>query len=114
MKIVKKRSSLWYLGFLSLLSLLYFDGGNPGFFGFLAFAPYFVVYRFGDERIEANIGKAARNAFWFTAIAGSIELVYIRLLGLADAAFVDAFTTLFAGSLIVCLLSLVFYEAAGR
>lgn len=111
---MKKKSSLWYLGFLSLLSLLYFVNANAGFFGFLTFAPYFVIYRMGDERIEANIGKATRNAFLFSAAAGSVELVYIRLAGLADAAFVDAFVTLFTGGLIVCLLSLVFYEAAGK
>jgi hypothetical protein len=111
---MKKRSSLWYLGFLSFLCLLYFEGGNPGFFGFLTFVPYFVIYRMGDERIEANVGKATRNAFLFSAIAGSMELVYIRLAGLADAAFVDAFVALFTGSLMVCLLSLVFYEALGK
>ena len=111
---MKKKSSLWYLGFLSFLSFLYFGSGNPGFFGFLTFAPYFVIYRFEDERIEQDIGKAARNAFLFSAIAGSLELVYIRLLGLADAAFVDAFVTLFVGGLIVCLVSLIWYEVVGR
>jgi len=110
----RKRSSLWYLGFLSLLSLLYFENGNPGFFGFLAFLPYFVIYRFGDERIEMNIGKASRNAFLFAVLAGSAALVYIRLLGLGNDAFVEAFGLLLGGLLTVCLGSLVYYEAAGK
>ena len=111
---MKKRSSLWYLGFLSLLSLLYFVNGNPGFFGFLGFVPYFVIYRMGDERIEANIGKASRNAFMFAVLLGSAALTYIRLMGLGNDAFVEAFGLMLGGLLTVCLGSLVWYEAAGR
>ena len=109
-----KKSALWYLGFLSLLSLLYFESGNPGFFGFLAFLPYFVIYRMSDERIERNIGRATRNAFLFAVLAGSASLVYIRLTGMGNDAFVEAFGLLLGGLLAVCLGSLVYYEMAGR
>jgi hypothetical protein len=111
---MKKKSSLWCLGLLSLLSLLYLGNGNPGFFGFLGFLPYFAIYRFEDERIEANIGKASRNAFLFSVLAGSAALVYIRLTGLGNDAFVDAFGLLLGGLLAVCLGSLLYYEMAGR
>jgi len=111
---MKKRSSLWYLGFLSLLSLLSIGTGNMGYLGFLGFLPYFAIYRFGDERIEQNIGKAARNAFLFSIFFASAELVYIRLMGLGDSAFVTAFVWLFTGIITVCISSLVFYEALGK
>ncbi|MCK4718188.1 MAG: DUF3796 domain-containing protein, partial [Thermoplasmata archaeon] len=70
------KSSFWYLGFLSVLSLLYLVEWKPGFLGFLGFIPYFSIYNMSDERIEMNIGRATRNAFMFTIFFGSAVVVY--------------------------------------
>ena len=107
------KNVLWYLGFLSLMSLLFFFEWKGGFLGFLGFIPYFSIYRMDDERIEKNIGKATRNAFMYTTFFGSGMLAYGYLAKNVDV-FVPAFVLLFGGALIICLLSLFYYDRMGK
>ncbi len=107
------KSAFWYLGFLSLLSLLFFVEWKIGFLGFLGFISFFSIYKMSDEMLEANIGRASRNAFLFAMFFGSLSLAYLYLtnnLELLKAAFV----VLFGGGLLVCLISLFYYQKVGK
>jgi hypothetical protein len=103
------KNIIWYLGFLSLLSLLYFVEGKIGFLGFLGFIPYFSIYKMSDERMEKNIGKATKNAFMYTIYFGSVTIAYGYLTKNVEL-LVPAFVVLFGGALIICLLSLFYYD----
>lgn len=103
------KNALWYLGFLSFLSLLYFVHKNWVFFSFLGFLPYFATYWAKDERVESNVGRSSRNAFLYVVASGALSIVYISLTGDVHA-FAWAFTLLFAGSVIVCVLSFIYYD----
>ncbi len=107
------KNMLWYLGFLSLLSLLYFVEGKTAFLWFLCFIPYFATYNASDERLEINFGRATRNAFMYTIFFGVATIVYIYLTKSIEL-FAPAFIVLFGGSLIMCLLSLLYYDNAGK
>ena len=107
------KNVLWYLGFLSLLSLLYFVEGKTAFLWFLSFIPYFATYNANDERIEANTGRATRNAFAYTVFFGVATIVYIYLTHSTEL-FAPAFVVLFGGCLLVCILSLLYYDKTGR
>ncbi|MFH1225375.1 MAG: DUF3796 domain-containing protein [Candidatus Diapherotrites archaeon] len=106
------KNTLWYLGFLSALSLLYFVEGKAAFLGFLGFIPYFFLYKLNDERLEENLGRAARNAFMFSMLFGAGAIVCIYL---TDSVWLmaPAFPVLFGGNLLVCLLSLLYYDRKG-
>lgn len=104
------KNTLWYLGFLSPLSLLYFITGDIGFAAFAAFAVYFTVYGENDERLQRNVGLATRNAFLYVVFAGAISIIYITLIR-DKSIFPLAFTLLFSGSIIICVLSYFFYNS---
>ncbi|MFH1641971.1 MAG: DUF3796 domain-containing protein [Nanoarchaeota archaeon] len=104
-----QKNTLWYMGFLSVLSLLYFIEGKTAFLWFLSFIPYFATYKISDERLETNLGKAARNAFVFTIFFGIAAIVYIYLKQNTEL-FAPAFVILLGGNLITCLLSLFYYD----
>ncbi|MDY6958545.1 MAG: DUF3796 domain-containing protein [Halobacteriota archaeon] len=107
------KNALWYLGFLSILSLLYLVEGEVGFLGFLGFLPYFSIYNVDDERMEMNLGMATRNAFIYTIFLGAVTIVYVYLVGSTES-FAPAFVILFGGSLLVCILSLLYYDRTGK
>jgi hypothetical protein len=107
------KNVLWYLGFLSALAALHFVSGNAGFLGFLGFLPYFATYNADDERFEANLGRASRNAFAYTIAIGAALTAYIALMK-AHELFAMAFTVLFSGCLIVCVFSFIYYDKTGR
>ncbi|MHC1609563.1 MAG: DUF3796 domain-containing protein [Candidatus Methanofastidiosia archaeon] len=102
------KNILWYLGFLSLVSLLYFVEGKTAFLWFLCFIPYFAMYNVSDEMLELFIGKATTNAFVYTIFFGIATIVYIYLTGSTEL-FSAAFVALLGGSLLVCILSLFYY-----
>ncbi len=107
------KNILWYLGFLSLLSLLFFVEGKIGFLGFLGFVSFFSVYKISDEMLDANIGRASRNAFVCAMLFGSVSLGYLYItqgIPLLGAVFVMQF----GGSLLVFMLSLFYYQKAGK
>jgi hypothetical protein len=106
------KNVLWYLGFLSFLSILYFVNGNWGFLCFLGFLPYFAAYWAKDERVDINVGRASRNAFLYTVAAGAFGIVYICVTG--DEAFRWAFALLFTGCIVICVLSFLYYDIRGR
>jgi len=107
------KNMLWYFGFLSLLSLLYLLEGNTVFLFFLAFIPYFATYKLNDERIELNLGRATKNAFAYTMLFGIGTIAYIALTKAVDL-IAPAFPVLVGGSLLVCLLSLFYYDKMGK
>ena len=107
------KNMLWYLGFLSVVSLLYLVEGKTAFLWFLCFIPYFATYNAKDERIEVNTGKATRNAFVYTIFFGVGAIAYIYLTGSVEL-FAPAFVALFGGSLLMCLVSLFYYDKMGR
>jgi hypothetical protein len=103
------KNTLWYLGFLSPLSLLFFVTGEIGFLGFAVFALYFTIYKENDERLEINTGLATRNAFLFAIFTGAISLFYISIT--KDRNFFPiAFTLLFSGSIVISVLSYGYYN----
>jgi len=102
------KNALWYLGFLSLLSLLYFVEGKTAFLWSLGFLSYFSLYRENDEMLEMLVGKATRNAFMYTMFSGVVLLAYIYLTGDTEL-FGAALAVLFGGSLLLCILSMLYY-----
>ncbi|MFC2162123.1 DUF3796 domain-containing protein [Candidatus Altiarchaeota archaeon] len=107
------KNTLWYLGFLSIASLLYFVEGKPVFLMFLAFIPYFSVYKTNDERIDENLGRATRNSFMYSMFTGVATITYIYITG-RTGLFAPAFIILFGGGLIICITSLLIYERSGK
>ncbi|MCK4247325.1 MAG: DUF3796 domain-containing protein [Methanomicrobia archaeon] len=107
------KNALWYLGFLSIFSLLFLVEGKPAFLGFLGFLPYFSLYNIRDERLEINIGKATRNAFMYMMFFGTGTIVCVYLLHDPDL-LAPAFPMLFGGSLLTCILSVLYYERTGK
>ena len=107
------KNAMWYLGFLSFLSLLYFVEGKPAFLWSLGFLSYFGLYKENDEMLDVLVGKAARNAFMYTMFFGAASLAYIYVTGNTEL-FGAAFVFLVGGSLLVCIISLFSYYRAGR
>jgi len=107
------KNALWYLGFLSIFSLLFFVEGKPVFLCFLGFLSYFSLYNIKDERLEINVGKATRNAFVYMMFFGTGTIVYIYLTQSTEL-LAPAFPVLFGGSLLVCILSVLYYEVTGK
>ncbi len=103
------KNVLWYLGFLSFLSFLFFVKGQAVFLLFLGFIPYFALYKLSDERIELNLGKASRNAFLYNILFGVGTIIYIYFTNNIQL-FPSAFVLLFGGSLLICIISLLYYE----
>lgn len=106
------KNAMWYLGFLSLLSLLFFVEGKTVFLWSLGFLPYFSLYRETDEMLELAVGKATRNAFMYTMFFGAASIAYMYLTD-NTAVVGAAFAALFGGSLLVCILSLFYYYKVG-
>lgn len=107
------KNVMWYLGFLSLLSLLYFVEGKTAFLWSLGFLSYFGLYKENDEMLEMLVGKATRNAFMYTMFFGAASVAYMYVTDTTEL-FGVAFVVLFGGSLLVCILSLFYYYRAGR
>lgn len=106
------RNVLWYLGFLSLISLLYFMKGDPGYLLYLSFFMFFFTYNAKDERVGINEGRAARNAFLYMMVASAASVAYVGLT--ENTAFYQwAFAIVVTGALVVCVLSFKYYEDKG-
>ena len=107
------KNKLWYLGFLSLVSLLYFVEYKTAFIWFLGFVAYFSLFKVSDERLEKNVGGATRNAFLFTIFFGVATLAYIYLTENMTL-FGPAFAIMIGGNLLICLLSLFYYDKTNK
>lgn len=108
-----KRSRLWYLGFLGFLGLLGFATPNiSSFAGFFGFFGFFVFTKYGDdERLQINIGLAARNAFVVPVVLFPPITIYGALVpGVALYAYAIGFALIFGLQLFVFGLSLAYYE----
>lgn len=104
------KNTLWYLGFLSPLSLSYLVTGEISFLGFAAFALYFTIYKENDERLQLNAGLSTRNAFLYAVLVGAISLFYISITH--DTAFFPvAFTLMFSGSIIISVIFYGYYNS---
>lgn len=107
---IEMKNALWYLGFLSPLSLLYFLTGEIGFLGFAAFALYFTIYKENDERLQINAGLATRNAFLYVVLIGAIFFFYINITQ-NKSFFPIAFVLMFSGSIVISVLSYGYYNS---
>lgn len=108
------KNMLWYLVFLSLLSLLYFQNYDSGFLLFLSFILFFFTYRAKkDERIDKNISRATRNAFLYVMISSALLIIYINL-ERNFALYQWAFARVIAGTLGFFVLSFLHYDYSGR
>jgi len=107
------KNILWYLGFISILSLLYLIKNDPGFLLFLSFIMFFFTYfTKTDERINQNIGRAARNAFIYTMFSSATSILYINLT--EQISFYQwAFAIVITGTLAICVLSFLHYDNKG-
>ncbi len=109
-----KTSWLKYLGLLGFLGLLGIFTSNFGFFGFFGFFAFFAQGKvIHDERLEANINRAARNAFTVSVI------VFVIVMTIATVAsnlkiFLYAFPLNFALLIMTFTLSLQYYERKGK
>jgi hypothetical protein len=108
------KNQLWYLGFLSVMCILYFVEGKSVFLWFLSFIPYFSLYNISDERLDQIVGRATRNAFMFTIFFGVGTFVYIYLTQSSNDLFAPAFIILIGGGLLVCLFSVFYYDRVGQ
>ena len=109
------KNVLWYLGFLSALSLLYFVDGDWLFLCWLGFAPYFATYWAKDERVELNEGRATRNAVLWVMFSGAVVIIYRAIAQNPHPMSLNwAFVLLWSGSFFVCFFSFVYYDFTGR
>ena len=107
------KNALWYLGFLSTISLLYFVERDVVLLVFLAFLSCFVVYNTDDERFEINLGRSTRNAFIYTIFFGFGTFVYTYLTNTTEFIYL-LFTILITGNIFVCNISLLYYDQIER
>lgn len=102
-----------YLGFLGFLGLLGYFTSNPGFYGFFGFFGLFSYTRITqDERFEANLNKACRNAFLLSIIIFASVIIYVSFTSNFKA-FSYAFALGFAAQWILFFISLQYYELTG-
>lgn len=109
-----KKSWLKYLGFLGFLSLLGIVTSNVGFLGFLGFFFFFfqgMVVR--DERLEANINRAARNGFIMSVVVYVGATVVVSLTSNLSI-FIYAFPLNFALLILTFSISFHFYERRAK
>ncbi len=108
-----RRNLIGYLGFLGFLGLLGLASDNPGFFGFFGFFGFWSSMwgRGSDERVDQNVNRACRNAFLFTTIASALLFSYLAVLGAAEAfQLAMSVAVLFAGGLIMFVVSFIYYD----
>ena len=72
------------------------------------------MYNLTDERLDVVVGRATRNAFLYMVFFGIGSIVYIYLTHSNIELFAPAFIFLLGGGLIVCLLSVFYYDKVGK
>jgi hypothetical protein len=109
-----KSSWLKYLGFLGFLGLLGILTSNVGFLGFLGFFAFFAHAKsIQDERLEANINRAARNSFVASVVFFAVGIV-VAVVTSDLSLFIYAFPANFALLLVTFSFSLQYYERKGK
>ena len=105
-----KSSWLKYLGFLGLVGFLGIITDNIGFLGFFGFFGFFSYAKvLSDERLEANINKSARNAFF---VSVPVFVIATVLAGIMKdlSVYIYAFIVVFILQLLTFSFSLKLYE----
>jgi hypothetical protein len=113
MEVTMKRSWLKYLAFIGLLGLLGVltpNKGYLGFFGFFGFVGLGAIPK--DERLEKNINKASRNAF-FAAVIFFVLSIIASAFTPDLSIFITAFIVNFVLQLFVFVISLRVYDWKG-
>ena len=109
-----RTSWLKYLGFLGFLGLLGLVKSNVGFLGFLGFFAFFAHGKvIHDERLEANVNRAARNAFTISVFVFVIGMTIAAVTSNLDV-FIYAFPVNFALIITTFSFSLQYYERKGK
>ncbi len=109
-----KTTWLKYLGLLGFLGLLGIFTSNIGFLGFLGFFAFFAHGKvIQDERLEANVNRAARNAFIVSVVFFVIAMV-VAVVTSDMSLFIYAFAVNFALLLVTFSFSLTYYERKGK
>ena len=101
-----RRNKLGYLGLLGLAGLLGFL--NFWLFSLFSFFTWFAFLRGMDERIDRNVGRAARNAFIFDTIVATFTLAYVVSSSVFDA--MPLFAVLLTQGITIFGLSYWFYN----
>ncbi|MEJ5292359.1 MAG: DUF3796 domain-containing protein [Candidatus Methanosuratincola sp.] len=109
-----RRNAIGYLSLLGLLGLLGLVAGNEGFYGFFGFFGFMSAFRGKgtDERVNRNVDRACRNSFLYIMLAAALFIAYIASLRAAEA-FPLAFAALFAGGIVMFVVSFVYYNERG-
>ena len=109
-----KGNWLKYLGLLGFLGLLGYFTSNTGFYGFFGFFGFFGFSKMtDDERMHANINKAARNAFVVSILIYAITMVWGAVI---DNYIVMSygFAINFAITILVFSFSFQYYDHTGE
>ena len=111
-----KRSWLAWLGLLGLLGLLAPATGNLGFAGFFGFFGFFAFASIpNDERLEATVGLAARDALLSAIVAFIVITLAIAVMPDVAQQFIGyAYAVSFAVQMLVFTVSLVARDRGGR
>jgi len=110
---MKKRSPLYRLGFLGLLGLLALITDNVGYAGFFGFFGFFGFSNIrNDERMEASINRAARNAFIISVIVYALGMIILPIIE-NTMVFIIAFPAAFVIQLLVFTFSFTYYDRTG-
>ena len=109
-----KTSWIKYLGLLGFLGLLGIFDSNVGYLGFLGFFAFFAQGRvIHDERLEANVNRAARNAFAVSVVIFVIGMA-VAALSSNVSVFIYAFPANFALLITTFSFSLQYYERKAK
>jgi len=110
-----QRNKVGYLGLLGFFGLLGPLTGHSGFYGFFGFFGLLSALwgRGSDERVDANIDRACRDAFIFSVVASTLFLAYIAALG-AQGLLAAAFSVVFAGNVVVFVASFILRDRWGE
>jgi len=110
-----QRNKVGYLGLLGFFGLLGPVTGHSGFYGFFGFFGLLSALwgRGSDERVDANIDRACRDAFIFSIVASTLFLAYIAALG-AQGLLTAAFSVVFAGNVVVFVVSFILRDRWGE
>lgn len=105
---------LKFLGFLGLLGFLGFITNNRGFCGLFGFFGFFGFTEIKhDERFEANINKAGKNAFFSSSVFFALVVAFLSIY--PNVSLLDyAFPASFALQVLVFTFSFQYYDQVGE
>ncbi|MCX8007937.1 MAG: DUF3796 domain-containing protein [Coriobacteriia bacterium] len=111
-----KRSRLSWLGFLGFLGLLGLVTGKVGMYGFFGFFGFFAFRSIvHDERLDATVAAAGRNAFFAGLAIFVVTSLSVSFLTVSAARVLAgyAFAATYAIQMLVFVVSLIHYDRVG-